>query len=248
MPNYETITLEVADGIATVTVNRPDKLNALNAKVLAELTAAFVALSEAEPRIRVAILTGAGDKAFVAGADISDSGHRLGLVIESAAFPVIAAVNGFALGGGCELAMCCDFIYASDKARFGQPEVNLGLMPGFGGTQRLSRRVGLTRARELVYTGDPIPAERALALGLVNEVVPHAELMTKAREVAQKIASKAPLAMASCKRVMARGFDADLSVANELEATAFSALFDTEDMREGTRAFMARRPAQFTGR
>ncbi len=262
MPNYETITLEVADGIATVTVNRPDKLNALNAKVLAELTAAFVALSEAEPRIRVAILTGAGDKAFVAGADISemselsaaqakvfsDSGHRLGLVIESAAFPVIAAVNGFALGGGCELAMCCDFIYASDKARFGQPEVNLGLMPGFGGTQRLSRRVGLTRARELVYTGDPIPAERALALGLVNEVVPHAELMTKAREVAQKIAAKAPLAIASCKRVMARGFDADLSVANELEATAFSALFDTEDMREGTRAFMARRPAQFTGR
>lgn len=262
MAKYATIRLEVADGIATVTIDRPDKLNALNGAVLAELTAAFVALSEAEAKTRVAILTGAGDKAFVAGADISemselsaaqakafsDAGHRLGLVIESAAFPVIAAVNGFALGGGCELAMCCDFIYASDKARFGQPEVNLGLMPGFGGTQRLSRRIGLSLARELVYTGDPIAADRALALGLVNEVVPHAELMTKVREVAKKIASKAPIAIAYCKRVMARGFDADLAVANELEATAFSALFDTEDMREGTRAFMDRRPAQFTGR
>ncbi|MCK6532553.1 MAG: enoyl-CoA hydratase-related protein [Polyangiaceae bacterium] len=262
MTSYETITVAIEAGVATVTINRPDKLNALNAQVLAELTGAFVALAEAAPPVRAAILTGAGDKAFVAGADIaemagltaaqakafSDAGHRLGLVIEAAAFPVIAAVNGFALGGGCELAMCCDFIYASDKARFGQPEVNLGLMPGFGGTQRLSRRVGLPRARELVYTGDPITADRALALGLVNAVVPHAELLTQAREVAQKIASKAPVAIAYSKRVMARGFDADLALANELEATAFSALFDTEDMREGTRAFTERRPAKFTGR
>lgn len=262
MTSFETITVEHSDGVAVVSINRPDKLNALNQKVLLELTAAFVALSETQPSTRVAILTGAGEKSFVAGADIaemaemgasqakafSDSGHRLGLVIESAPFPVIAAVNGFALGGGCELAMCCDFIYASDKARFGQPEVNLGLMPGFGGTQRLARRIGLTRARELIYTGDPLPAERALALGLVNEVVPHAELMPRVRALAEKIAVKAPLAIAYSKRVMARGFDADLGVANELEATAFAALFDTEDMREGTRAFIERRAAKFLGR
>jgi enoyl-CoA hydratase len=156
-------------------------------------------------------------------------------------------VNGWALGGGCELALCCDFIYASDKARFGQPEVNLGLMPGFGGTQRLARRVGLARARELVYTADAIGADRALAIGLVNEVVPHAELLTKVKAVAKKIAEKAPVAIAYSKRVMARGFDADLGVANELEATAFSALFDTKDMREGTQAFVEKRAAKFVG-
>ncbi|MBK7580899.1 MAG: enoyl-CoA hydratase/isomerase family protein [Myxococcales bacterium] len=262
MSSHETITVErSAEGVAVVTINRPEKLNALNAQVLTELTAAFVSLSEGEPATRVAILTGAGDKAFVAGADIaemsalnaaqakafSDAGHRLGLVIESAAFPVIAAVNGFALGGCCELALCADFIYASDKARFGQPEVNLGLMPGFGGTQRLARRVGIARARELIYTGEPLGAERALALGLVNEVVPHAELMAKTRAVAEKIAQKAPLAIAYSKRVIVRGFDADLGLANELEATAFGALFDTADMREGTAAFIERRPAKFSG-
>ena len=262
MTNFDTLTLEQSDGIAVVTVNRPDKLNALNANVLAELTTAFVGLCESEPPIRVAILTGAGDKAFVAGADIaemvamsasqakafSDAGHRLGRVLESAPFPVIAAVNGFALGGGCELAMCCDFIYASDKARFGQPEVTLGLMPGFGGTQRLARRIGITRARELIYVGEPILADRACALGLVNEVVPHADLLPKVRAVAAKIASRAPLAVAYAKRVMSRGYDADLNVANELEATAFAALFDTADMREGTKAFVERRAAKFTGR
>jgi enoyl-CoA hydratase len=262
MTSYENISVGSEGGIATVTVNRPEKLNALNAHVLRELTAAFVALSESKPPTRVAILTGAGDKAFVAGADIaemsalsaaeakafSDSGHRLGVVLESAPFPVIAAVNGYALGGGCELALACDFIYASDKARFGQPEVNLGLMPGFGGTQRLARRVGLARARELIYSGDAIPADRALAIGLVNEVVPHAELGERVRAVAKKIAAKAPLAVAASKRVMARGYDADLSVGNELEASAFSALFDSEDMREGTKAFVEKRPAEFKGK
>jgi enoyl-CoA hydratase len=259
--SYETLRVEREGGVATVTVNRPDKLNSLNSTVIKELIAAFVGLSEGEPAVRAAILTGAGDKAFVAGADIaemsamnaaqakafSDSGHRLGLVIEASPFPVIAAVNGYALGGGCELALCCDFIYASDKARFGQPEVNLGLMPGFGGTQRLARRVGLAHAREIIYTGDPISAERARTIGLVNEVVPHAELGAKVGGVAQKIASRAPVAIAYSKRVMARGFDADLGVANELEATAFSALFDTEDMREGTRAFVEKRAAKFVG-
>ncbi|MFO0565833.1 MAG: enoyl-CoA hydratase-related protein [Polyangiaceae bacterium] len=260
--SYETLTVERTNGIAVVTITRPEKLNALNARVLAELTRAFLELSQGDEPTRVAILTGAGDKAFVAGADIaemselnaeqakafSDAGHRLGLVIESARFPVIAAVNGFALGGGCELALACDFIYASDKARFGQPEVNLGLMPGFGGTQRLARRVGLARARELVYTADTLTAERALAIGLVNAVVPHAELGAKVRELAAKIAAKGPIAVAYSKRVMQKGYDTDLGVANELEATAFAALFDTEDMREGTRAFVEKRPAKFQGR
>jgi enoyl-CoA hydratase len=255
--SYETLLVEEADGIVTITVNRPDKLNALNAVVLRELTDAVEALGDA----RVAILTGAG-KAFVAGADIaemkdmsaveakafSDSGHRLGYLMEQAKCPIIAAVNGFALGGGTELALACDFIYASEKAKFGQPEVNLGLMPGFGGTQRLARRVGIGRARELVYSGAMIDAAEALRIGLANQVVPHDELMAKVRELAGTIASKAPLAVAASKRVMARGYDADLATANELEATAFSALFGSEDQREGTAAFVEKRKATFKGR
>ena len=259
MSQYETILVETEDAIATVTVNRPDKLNALNGRVIAELTGAFSSLYG---KVRCAILTGAGEKAFVAGADIaemsalsaaeakafSDAGHRLGWTIELAPFPVIAAVNGFALGGGCELALACDFIYASDRAKLGQPEVNLGLMPGFGGTQRLARRVGLGHARELVYTGDHVAADKALAIGLVNEVVPAAELMDRVRAVAQKIAQKAPLAVAAGKRVMHKGADADLGVAAELEATAFATLFASEDMREGTRAFIEKRKPSFSGR
>ena len=255
--SYETILSGESDGIVTITVNRPDKLNALNPAVLRELTAAVAALGDA----RAAILTGAG-KAFVAGADIaamqkmspaeakafSDSGHHLGALMEQARCPIIAAVNGFALGGGTELALACDFIYASEKAKFGQPEVNLGLMPGFGGTQRLARRVGIGRARELVYTGAIIDAQEALRIGLANQVVPHDELMAKVREVASTIASKAPLAVAASKRVMARGYDADLPTANELEATAFSALFGSEDQREGTAAFVEKRQATFKGR
>jgi enoyl-CoA hydratase len=257
---YETILFEAKDGIATITVNRPDKLNALSRKVVAELTAAFESL--AEQGARAAILTGAGDKAFVAGADIkemaglssaeakafSDAGHALGYAIELSPCPVIAAVNGFALGGGCELALACDFIYAAENARFGQPEVNLGLMPGFGGTQRLARRVGLGKARELVYTGDAIKAPEAEKIGLVNGVVPQADLIAHVRAIAEKIAQKAPLAVAASKRVMARGADADLVVANELEATAFSALFGSHDMREGTTAFVEKRAAKFLGK
>jgi enoyl-CoA hydratase len=258
--SYQTILLEKDGAVATVTINRPDKLNALNAQVIRELTDAFAGLGG--DGTRAAVLTGAGEKAFVAGADIAEmsgltpaqakafaeAGHRLGFVLESAPYPVIAAVNGFALGGGCELALACDFIYASDRAKFGQPEVNLGLMPGFGGTQRLSRRVGLGLARELVFTGDPIDAERALAIGLVNAVVPAAELLARARATAQKIASKGPLAVASSKRALEKGYDVELAVACELEATAFGALFATEDMREGTRAFVEKRKAEFRGR
>ena len=168
--------------------------------------------------------------------------------MEALPFPVIAAVNGFALGGGCEIALCCDFIYASDRAKLGQPEVNLGVIPGFGGTQRLARRVGIARARELCMTGDTLTAEEAFRIGLVNAVVPHAELLAKVREVAKKIASKGPLAIAAAKRVLARGADVPLPVANELEATAFAALFGSGDQREGMKAFVEKRPAKFTGR
>jgi enoyl-CoA hydratase len=247
--------------VVTLTLNRPDKLNALSEELIRELLASFSALGE-DPSVRVAIVTGAGDKAFAAGADIaamaemappqakrfSDLGHRLGALVEQAPFAVIAAVNGFALGGGCELALCCDFIYASDRAKLGQPEVGLGVIPGFGGSQRLARIVGAACARELCMTGDVIDAETALRLGLVNAVVPHAELLTKVRGVAAKIASKAPLAIASVKRAILRGADAPLSTANELEATAFAALFGTQDQREGMAAFLGRRTPKFEGK
>jgi enoyl-CoA hydratase len=261
---YETLLVTEAERFVTVTINRPSKLNALNARVLAELTQLFQSLEAATPdtRMRAAILTGAGEKAFVAGADIAEmsglsaaqgyafsaAGHRLGRLMEDASFPIIAAVNGFALGGGCELALCADYIFASDSAKFGQPETSLGLMPGFGGTQRLSRRVGLARARELVYAGEPISAEHALSIGLVNRVVPAAELMTVSEEHARRIAEQAPLAVASSKRALNRGFDADLAAACELEATAFGALFATEDAREGLTAFLAKRRATYQAR
>src|SRR4051812_1941826 len=200
------------DGVvATFTLNRPDKLNALNESLLGELASAFGELADKTPR--VVVVTGAG-KAFSAGVDIgemsgmstveakrrADQGHALGAFIEALACPVIAAVNGFALGGGCELALACDFIYAADGAKFGQPEVNLGVIPGFGGTQRLARRVGVGRARELVYTGEIIAADKALAIGLVNAVVPKDELMARVRAVADQIAAKGPLAVAQAKR------------------------------------------------
>lgn len=261
--SYETLLVEHTDvetgKISTLTINRPEKLNALNPQVLQDLKRA---LEELPAETRVVIVKGSGDKAFVAGADIgamremsvpaakafTDQGHALGRVLEGFRCPIIAQVHGFALGGGCELALACDFIYASEKAKFGQPEVNLGLMPGFGGTQRLSRRVGLGLARELVYSGKQIGAAEALRIGLVNAVFPVEELGEKVMEVAKLIASKAPLAVSACKRVMERGYDADLITANELEAVAFSALFGTEDQREGTGAFIEKRAAQFKGR
>ena len=259
MSTYETITVAHEEGIAVLTLNRPDKLNALNELLLVEFRGAILALSQ-NRTVRALIVTGAG-KAFAAGADIAamsdmpttiakafaDAGHAVGDALESAPFPSIAAVNGFALGGGCELAMACDFIYASDKAKFGQPEVNLGVIPGFGGTQRLARRVGLGKARELCYTGDVIGAEEALRIGLVNAVYPLEELLPAAREVAKKIATKGPLAIAQCKRVIGRGADLPLERASELEAQAFALLFGTSDQREGMKAFIEKRPAKFTG-
>ncbi len=247
-------------GTVTLTLNRPDKLNALNEELVKALYAAVIELDE-DPSVHAVILTGAGEKAFVAGADIAamaemptpaakafaDLGHSVGERLERAHFPVIAAVNGFALGGGCELALSCDFIYASEKAKFGQPEVSLGIVPGFGGTQRLARRIGIGRARELVYTGDIIDAAEALRLGLVNAVVPPSELLAKVHDVAKKIAAKGPLAVAQCKRLVYRGEGIPLAVANELEAQAFSALFGSSDQKEGMRAFLEKRKAAFTG-
>jgi enoyl-CoA hydratase len=261
MSNFQIVTLGRDGPIATLTLNRPDKLNALNEQLLGELATALEDI-ERDASIRVAVLTGAGDKAFAAGADIeamsemtparakafADIGHAIGARIEGGRFPVIAAVNGFALGGGCELALSCDFLYASDRAKFGQPEVNLGAMPGFGGTQRLARRVGVARARELCYTGDMIGADEALRIGLVNAVVPHSELSSRVLELAKKIASKAPLAIAQCKRVILRGADLPLATANELEAQAFAVLFGSHDQREGMKAFLEKRAAKFEGK
>jgi enoyl-CoA hydratase len=264
MSDLEFVKVERDGYVATVTINRPDKLNALSTKVVRDLMMAFHQLvfpSDGD-RPRVVILTGAGEKAFVAGADIAemsamnaaeakgfaDAGHRLGALMESAPFAVISAVNGFALGGGTELALCGDFIYASEKARFGQPEVKLGVIPGFGGTQRLARRVGLGMARELVYTGRMIDAAEALRIGLANQVVAHGELMAKVREVANEIAARGPVAVAAAKRCMLRGYDQDLVNANELEAAEFAVLFGTEDQSEGMKAFLEKREPSFQGR
>jgi enoyl-CoA hydratase len=251
---------ERTGGIVTLTLNRPEKLNALNLELMTALSVSFEKLG-ADKSVQVAILTGAGEKAFVAGADIeamsgmtvaqakafSDLGLRVGGQMESAHFPILGAINGFALGGGCELALACDFLYASEKAKFGQPEVNLGVIPGFGGSQRLPRRIGASAARELCFTGDIIGAEEALRLGLVNKIFPAAELRAKAMETATKIAAKGPLAIAACKRVMVRGEDVSLPVACELEAQAFAGLFGSHDQKEGMKAFVEKRAAKFTG-
>jgi enoyl-CoA hydratase len=246
--------------VATITLNRPEKLNALNKELLLELAAALEDV-EKDMSVRAVVVTGAGEKAFAAGADIAamsnmtapearafaEIGHRVGARIEESRLPFIGAVNGFALGGGCELALACDFLYASENAKLGQPEVNLGVIPGFGGTQRLARRVGIGRARELCYTGDVIDAKEALRIGLVNAVFPLAELLDKARAAATKITEKGPLAIAQAKRALFRGADVPLSVANELEIQSFSALFGTEDQREGMKAFLEKRKAAFKG-
>ena len=258
---FETILVSRDGAVATLTLNRPDKLNALNAQLMTELHDALLELDR-DDSVRCAIMTGAGEKAFAAGADIAAMskltaaearrfaalGHSVGALLEAAHFPINAAVNGFALGGGCELALACDFIYASEKAKLGQPEVTLGVIPGFGGTQRLARRVGIGRARELCYTGDLIGADEALRIGLVNAVFPHADLLAKSKETALKIASKGPLAIAQCKRVISRGEDVALPVANELEAQAFAALFGSGDQREGMAAFLGKRKAAFEGK
>ena len=265
MSQHETILVDVEAGIARVTVNRPDKLNALSPQVIAELTSAFhVPRSRERVGARGRVLAGAGDKSFVAGADIgamagmnaeqarafAAAGHALGDSLEGAHFPVIAQVQGFALGGGCELACACDLIYAGEKAKFGQPEVGLGVIPGFGGTQRLVRRVGIGHARELVLRGHVIDAATAERIGLVEKLIPQAELSAEVTRVAQEIAQKAPVAIAQAKRVMRAGQDVPLSVANQLEIHAFGVCFGTDDQKSGMKAFLANPKAErvFTGR
>jgi enoyl-CoA hydratase len=256
---YETLTFAVADRIATITVNRPDKLNALDDRVIAELGAAIDSVRD-NPDVGGAILTGAG-RAFVAGADISrlekygaieakalaQRGQDVFDRFETSPKPVIAAVNGFALGGGCELAMACHVRIASDAAKFGQPEVKLGLVPGYGGTQRLPRLVGKGRALQLLLTGEMIDAQEAFRIGLVNRVVPAAELIASATTMLQAMLANAPLALAHCIEVVNGGYDLSQSEGMTLEATAFGLLAATDDKREGTRAFLEKRAAKFTG-
>ncbi|HTJ22535.1 MAG TPA: enoyl-CoA hydratase-related protein [Gemmatimonadaceae bacterium] len=256
---YETLVLTTVDRVATLTVNRPDKLNALNDRVISELGEAIDAL-RADPSVGGIILTGAG-RAFVAGADISqlaqhgaisakalsEAGQRVFRRFETSPKPVIAAVNGFALGGGCELAMACHIRIASDAAKFGQPEVKLGLIPGYGGTQRLARLVGKGRALQLLLTGEMIDANEAFRIGLVNRVVPAGDLIAAATTMMQAILANAPLALAQCIEVVNRGDGASLDDALALEATAFGLLAATSDKQEGTRAFLEKRSASFTG-
>jgi enoyl-CoA hydratase len=258
--NYENILFQVQDGVGVLTFNRPKALNALNPATLDEV-ADVVGRAAREDEIRVLVLTGAGDRAFVAGADITEfpklnplsarlfaeKGQEVFFQIELLPKPVIACVNGFALGGGCEIAMSCDFIYASDKARFGQPEVNLGLIPGFGGTQRLSRTVGRAKAKELCMTGDMIDAQQAKELGLVAKVFPADQLLEETMKVARAIASKSPSVLRSIKRVVNCGVDLDLRNGCALEAEAFGVCFGGEDMREGVSAFLEKRKPQFKG-
>ena len=259
--SYENVRYEIDGFIATVTIAREKALNALNRHTLNEIGWALRE-ADGDARVRVVILTGAGEKAFVAGADISEmseqnatearsfaaAGRNIGDILENMTKPVIAAVNGFALGGGCELALACDFVYASDKAKFGQPEVNLGVIPGFGGTQRLPRRIGAGRAMELILTGDVINAEEAYRIGLVNRIVPGAELLAETRKTADKIAAKGPLAIAYARRAVRKAAELNLPAGNDLEAELFALLFATADQKEGMRAFIAKRPAKFEGK
>jgi enoyl-CoA hydratase len=256
---YETLAVGVADRIATITVNRPDKLNALNDRVIGELASA-IDDARANPDVRGVILTGAG-RAFVAGADISElekhhavsakalaqRGQEVFRRFETSPKPTIAAVNGFALGGGCELAMACHIRIASEAAKFGQPEVKLGLVPGYGGTQRLPRLVGKGRALQLLLTGEMIDAQEAFRIGLVNRVVPADQLIGAATTMLQAIVANGPLAVAQCIELVSRGYDASLDEALVLEATAFGLLAASDDKREGTRAFLEKRAASFTG-
>jgi enoyl-CoA hydratase len=258
---FENILREDREGIAFVTVNRPDKLNALNAATIGELQHCFEALA-ADDAVRAVILSGSGEKAFVAGADISElatqtaisarplalRGQRLMDTIEGCPKPVLAAVNGFALGGGCELALACHLRTAADTAQFGLPEVTLGIIPGYGGTQRLPRIVGRGRALELILTAQRIPADEALRIGLVNKVFPAASLRAETEKLARRILAVGPVAVRFALDAVNHGSDMPLSDGLNFEATFFGLLAGTEDCREGMRAFLEKRPAKFAGK
>lgn len=257
---HENVLLERDGPVVIVTINRPRVLNALNAQTLDELETVFTE-AQRQDDVRVILLTGAGDKAFVAGADINElsvqtpvggrdharRGQALFDRIERLGKPVIAAVNGFALGGGCELAMACTVRIAADSARFGQPEINLGLIPGYAGSQRLPRLIGRGRALELLLTGVHIPADEAHRIGLVNRVVPAADLMTEARALAQALSAKAPVAVRYILEAVAGGLEMPLADAQDYEATLFGLVSTTDDMREGTQAFLEKRKPVFKG-
>lgn len=260
-PQFENLKFEIKGAIAYITVNRPKVLNALNTATIAELHAAFSTVRD-ENEIRVAILTGEGEKAFIAGADINElaaqgpvqakeyalRGQATFDLIENCGKPVIACINGFALGGGCEVAMACTLRLASENAKFGQPEVKLGLLPGYGGTQRLPRLVGKGRAMQMILSGDMITAQEACRIGLVNEVLPAAELISRAEALAAKIIANGPLACRYAIEAVNKGMEMTLQEGLFLEASLFGLCCATEDKNEGTKAFLEKRQAQFQGK
>jgi enoyl-CoA hydratase len=259
---YQHILMDREDNIAILTINRPDKYNALNDEVIEEISTALDELA-ADDDVRAIVFTGAGDKAFVSGADIgmlqalkssadavanSQRGQATMLKIEKLPKPVIAAINGYALGGGLELAMACDIRIAAETARVGQPEINLGLSPGYGGTQRLPRLAGKGMAKLIILTGDMIDAQEALRIGLVQKVVPLAELLDEAKALAKKLATKSPLTLAACKEAINLGLEVDLERGLSIESLEFGTLCTTEDYKEGTSAFLEKRKPVFKGK
>jgi enoyl-CoA hydratase len=259
--SFTNLLLERDGGVAVLTVNRPKVLNALNMQTLDELRRAVLELKH-DDGVRAVILTGSGEKSFVAGADINElatqtpttgrehaiAGQHVLDLVEHLGKPVIAAINGYALGGGCELAMACTIRIASETAKLGQPEINLGLIPGYAGTQRLARIVGRGRALELLLTGDQISAQEAYRLGLVNRVVAAADLMTEAKKLATALAAKAPIAIRYILEAVHKGLEMPFGQAQIFEATLFGLVASTDDMREGTTAFLEKRKAEFKGR
>ena len=258
---FDNLLVEREGSVALLTIQRPQRLNALDARTLDELRQAFLTFQQ-DDQIRCVILTGEGEKAFVAGADINElaldtpesarrralAGQHVFDLIEQLGKPVIAAVNGVALGGGCELAMACTLRVAADTARFGQPEINLGIIPGFAGTQRLVRLVGKTKAMEMILTGAPITAQEALVIGLANRVVAAADLMKEARGLAVELSTKAPIALRHAMDAVNRGAEMAFADGCQLEAALFGMVTTTEDMREGTKAFLEKRKPDFKGR
>lgn len=259
--SFQTLLHDKRGGIAYVTINRPEKLNALNQKVMEELCNCFEVIQK-DDEVRAVILTGAGEKAFVAGADVNElalqtpiqgketslAGQRILDAIENLGKPVIAAVNGYAFGGGCELAMACTLRIASENARFGQPEVKLGIIPGYAGTQRLPRLVGKGRALEMILSGEPVSAQEAYRIGLVNQVVAAKDLMAAAESLARKIMTNGPVAVKLALEVVNCGMEMAHRDGEHLEATFFGLCCATTDMKEGTRAFLEKRPAKFMGK
>jgi enoyl-CoA hydratase len=261
MQTFENLLVEQDGAVTTITINRPKVLNALNTQTLDEMRRAILAI-RADDSVRVVVITGSGEKSFIAGADINElsvqtptggrdhamRGQHVLDLIENLGKPVIAAINGFALGGGCELAMACTLRIAADTARLGQPEINLGIMPGYAGTQRLARLIGKGRALELLLTGDHVLAPEAHRLGLVNRVVPAAELMVEVRKFAAALATKAPVAARYIIDAVNKGLEMPFAEAQVFEATLFGLVSTTDDMREGTKAFLEKRKAEFKGK